>query len=282
MSPSCTVLIMNIRIIIIAILAYQPQSATACSPPCGTNAICVNDTTTPDARRCECRPGFDGDAYIQCTEVNECWSRLNHPCAPGGYCIDTYGSFECYCHLGWTADNATTPCLDIDECALGTHDCHESTVCVNVPGRFSCECLSGYKKEEIWQLDGAVRCVDDDECAIYNRCWPHGTCVNMIGTYVCQCNTGYVANGLRQCVDIDECNEKERLTPACPNGFSCVNYDGGHTCNDHDDCGHGTHSCPVGYDCVNLYGSYSCEDIDECTISGSRISQDPCVASVGI
>ena len=33
-------------------------------------------------------------------------------------------------------------CLDINECAAGTHDCGQ--VCTNTDGSFTCSCNSGY------------------------------------------------------------------------------------------------------------------------------------------
>ena len=35
-------------------------------------------------------------------------------------------------------DGDTVPCIDIDECALGTHACTSGTTCTNLPGTFVC------------------------------------------------------------------------------------------------------------------------------------------------
>jgi len=42
----------------------------------------------------------------------------------------------CVCDAGYSLVNGS--CVDIDECALGTHTCTGSNPCVNVPGTYSC------------------------------------------------------------------------------------------------------------------------------------------------
>ena len=35
-------------------------------------------------------------------------------------------------------------CVDLNECAEGTHTCHENASCTDVVGGFTCECLIGF------------------------------------------------------------------------------------------------------------------------------------------
>ncbi|TMW40006.1 hypothetical protein DOY81_014913 [Sarcophaga bullata] len=42
-------------------------------------------------------------------------------------------------------DTGAEICMDIDECALGTHACSENAVCTNSEGGFSCVCFEGFE-----------------------------------------------------------------------------------------------------------------------------------------
>ena len=35
-------------------------------------------------------------------------------------------------------------CLDIDECAIGSHNCSKDATCTNTVGSYVCECDEGY------------------------------------------------------------------------------------------------------------------------------------------
>eukprot|EP00668_Euglena_longa_P036862 GGOE01047417.1.p1 GENE.GGOE01047417.1~~GGOE01047417.1.p1 ORF type:complete len:2570 (-),score=549.43 GGOE01047417.1:1047-8666(-) len=57
-------------------------------------------------------------------------------------CVDTDMGYVCACRPGLEFDNAGN-CVDIDECALGTHLCDPNALCTNVMGYFLCTCRNG-------------------------------------------------------------------------------------------------------------------------------------------
>ena len=55
-------------------------------------------------------------------------------CKIGSHCVNTKGSYEC---------------VDIDECANGTHKCDQNAQCNNANGGYMCTCNSGYTGKTI-------------------------------------------------------------------------------------------------------------------------------------
>lgn len=67
------------------------------------------------------------------------------------------------------------------------------------------------------------------ECGIYGGC-ENGKCVQSQDGFTCRCDAGYkLDDGIRSCVDIDECAEPGTPEPLCVNG-NCVNLPGAYTC----------------------------------------------------
>ncbi|TKS85130.1 Latent-transforming growth factor beta-binding protein 1 [Collichthys lucidus] len=56
----------------------------------------------------------------------------------GGFCLDTVGSYECYCKTGQDYDPAKLECRDINEC-LDESVCEHSQ-CLNTDGSYMCYC----------------------------------------------------------------------------------------------------------------------------------------------
>lgn len=62
---------------------------------CGNGAICINEE---GSYRCDCPPGFSGDARsVGCSDMDEC-SRS--PCGRNAQCRNSEGSFQCLCPDG--------------------------------------------------------------------------------------------------------------------------------------------------------------------------------------
>ncbi|CAH1243104.1 FBN2 [Branchiostoma lanceolatum] len=240
---------------------------------------------------CRCNPlfvlapnGRTCTANITCGVGNKC-----HPQPIGACAINATGAEVCYCDLGYKLqpDNS---CIDIDECADGTHKCDENAKeCHNTLGSYECICKEGYS---LSTAHGGRRCHDVHECDINN-----GNCSQMCedteGSFYCRCQSGYYldADG-KTCINIDECASNG--TNDCSTNAVCQDEDGGFRCTckpgyegDGSLCGdvnecilngrNGQGGCKVG--CQNLLGSYvcicgtgfvlandsvSCEDKDEC------------------
>ena len=77
--------------------------------------------------------------------IDECKAGT-HSCHKNAKCINTMGSYECFCHFGFHGEGRS--CTDIDECRDGTHTC--SKHCVNNPGSYRCSCKTGYSGNGIY------------------------------------------------------------------------------------------------------------------------------------
>ena len=86
---------------------------------CPDHSECVN---TSPSYHCECDEGYQKNAADDlCVDTNECIPCDSDPrdyfncgCDPSAFCINTDGSFECWCPLGWWMSEEE--CVDVDEC----------------------------------------------------------------------------------------------------------------------------------------------------------------------
>uniref|UniRef100_A0A3P8WHB3 Latent transforming growth factor beta binding protein 1 n=1 Tax=Cynoglossus semilaevis TaxID=244447 RepID=A0A3P8WHB3_CYNSE len=68
-----------------------------------------------------------------------CWCTLfGVEVCKGGFCLDTVGSYECYCKTGQDYDPVRLECTDIDEC-LDESVCVGGQ-CLNTDGSYMCFC----------------------------------------------------------------------------------------------------------------------------------------------
>jgi len=93
----------------------------------------------PEARRYGISPNNDpgwvmgfADYWGLCQSV-----ELVYNCHPLASCTDAQGNFTCSCNAGYSGDGVAS-CVDVDECALGTHDCGCDGTCINNIGGFTC------------------------------------------------------------------------------------------------------------------------------------------------
>ncbi|XP_019645326.1 PREDICTED: uncharacterized protein LOC109486081 [Branchiostoma belcheri] len=223
-------------------------------------------------------------ANTTCGAANTC-----HPQPIGACAVNNAGAEVCFCDQGYKLQQDNS-CVDIDECADGTHKCDENAkACRNTLGSYECICKEGY---HLSAAHGGRRCQNIHECDVNNgNC--SQICEDTQGSFYCRCQTGYYLDtDGRTCLNINECASNR--TNDCSTNAVCQDEDGGFrcTCNpgyegDGSLCGdineclqngeNGQGNCKVG--CQNKLGSYvclcgegyvlandsvSCEDKDEC------------------
>lgn len=87
--------------------------------------------------------------------------------------------------------------VDEDECNNGFVVCGLYMICENILEFYKCLCVSGFDFEE-------GICYDINECS-RKVCYKDVVCYNIEGSFFCFCKKGYEGDGLKKCVDIDEC-----------------------------------------------------------------------------
>ena len=179
------------------------------SVTCPNEYICRD---TPTGSACTCEDGYVLRGTGECSDEDECKYGENS-CEQ--VCVNTIGSYECYCRSGYTLAADRVSCVDIDECENSTEICDSGKTCVNTQGGYfciegacikpctdarnaSCACCKGFR------LQNNVECVDIDECKESTHLCEI-KCHNSIGSYHCSCNEGYQLADQTKCLDVDEC-----------------------------------------------------------------------------
>nr|XP_047909504.1 hemicentin-2 [Anser cygnoides] len=208
------------------------------------------------------------------------------------------------CPPGFVLDPQQLHCLDINECAEGSHACRYNQICENTMGTHRCVCPRGYRS-----LGAAWPCLDINECLQFPPPCAF-ECRNLRGSYECLCPPGTALLPEGECGAAGAGGGTASSTPwdpllrwlgpssrlrgrsyprltlsrvakaagpdargPCPSGF--VRRNG--TCTDLDEC-RVPNQCQ--HECRNSEGSYrcvcppgyrllpdgkTCHDVDECT-----------------
>ncbi|OIT28237.1 PREDICTED: wall-associated receptor kinase 2-like [Nicotiana attenuata] len=69
---------------------------------CRDNSQCVDSDTGIGGYRCSCNPGYEGNPYIACQDIDECAYPNTNSCEK--ICINTQGSYNCSCPEGHTGN----------------------------------------------------------------------------------------------------------------------------------------------------------------------------------
>lgn len=78
----------------------------------------------------------------------------------------TDGGYICHCFPGYIiAEENRKKCVDVDECATGTHTC--SHLCKNLNGTYSCSCRDGFRASD--GLSGVCRAMKEDITLVFSN-----------------------------------------------------------------------------------------------------------------
>ena len=67
------------------------------------------------------------------SDIDEC---KTNPCQENAECVNTEGSYDCDCVLGYRPENGG--CVDVNECM--DNPCMKNALCLNTLGSFQCQC----------------------------------------------------------------------------------------------------------------------------------------------
>nr|XP_012544559.2 low density lipoprotein receptor isoform X1 [Bombyx mori] len=144
-------------------------------------------------------------------------------CGSYSTCVVQGDSFSCVCNKGFNkiyVDDVLT-CVDIDECAAGTHNCDPNADCNNGEGDFQCRCKTGF-------IGNGIECspLSISRCQSLS-CDVNADCLENNGEEpICVCRPGYTGNG-QQCYEVDErgCYEGSGCTERPPETTTAPNYE---------------------------------------------------------
>uniref|UniRef100_A0A8D0CVT7 Latent transforming growth factor beta binding protein 1 n=1 Tax=Sander lucioperca TaxID=283035 RepID=A0A8D0CVT7_SANLU len=219
---------------------------------------------------CYCKTGQDYDAAnLQCTGcvcvyMDEC---VDESLCAGGQCLNTDGSYMCFCTHPMVLEPSSNRCVFIPEAVEQTdyqgicwQTVTQSMTCTRPLGPdrkttyTECCCLYG----EAWGMDCALcpfrntgtHCTQQhthflsfcttapfkafeglqaEECGILNGC-ENGRCVRVQEGYTCDCFDGYTLDLSRMaCIDVNECSELNNRMSLCKNA-KCINTVGSYQC----------------------------------------------------
>lgn len=106
---------------------------------CNDGNPCTNDTCS--AGSCSYTPSSAPGCVPVCGNA---LLELDEGCDDGNAMAGDGCSAACVIESGYECTTQAMPCMDIDECAMGTDNCDMNAICTNTPGHFDCACNMGY------------------------------------------------------------------------------------------------------------------------------------------
>lgn len=120
---------------------------------CNGNGACKGNGTRKGNGKCACHAGYTGEYCFDCSidyyesfrdDSKLLCSKCHVACEKNTGCTGA-GPKSCHaCKKGWIMETEGG-CVDVDECATGTHKCTSNQFCVNSEG--SAECLGKFRKQ---------------------------------------------------------------------------------------------------------------------------------------
>ncbi|CAH8825520.1 unnamed protein product [Trichobilharzia szidati] len=232
----------------------SPSNPRRCQRICRDGFDCVygncrtvftNDT---DQTLCTCIEGFEGSRCEN--DINECLGENGQKHLCDHRCINTLGSYQCFCDPGYELQSDGRTCRKQlkreTQCSgrcLNGGTCTPSGECVCQPG------FEGEHCEKIKSICEALNLCDQ-------RCFAKED-----GTYHCGCDPGYElqADG-HSCVMKSSCDSECENNGRCFEG-RCIctsNFEGERCERDKNECLDPSFQHGCTHQCVNTYGSYEC------------------------
>ncbi|XP_047145088.2 fibrillin-1 isoform X3 [Hydra vulgaris] len=239
-----------------------------CDPVLG---ICHNQNVfaTGIPYNCSCPSGWElsKDGSYKCVDTNECLNSCN---GVNAFCINTIGSFECYCAAGFLL-NSSFQCEAINMCSQ--INCPSSSNCSMIGlGYFGCTCKPGYSINYMSSCEAINQCQDKTSTCLKS----HQVCQNNVSNlgFTCGCRNGYENVG-GDCIAIDTsiCNHALSINASlCPSNQQCFDLNssfecrclpgymknGSDECEDINECLNAT-SCTENAECINFNGGFDCQ-----------------------
>ncbi|KAM5587411.1 wall-associated receptor kinase 1 [Rosa sericea] len=79
---------------------------------CKENTICVDRSTITDEAAagyiCRCLPGYEGNPYLGCRDIDECATSSSDPCTNGKCVNSPPGNYSCKCNKGFSNQDHRT------------------------------------------------------------------------------------------------------------------------------------------------------------------------------
>ncbi|XP_048833472.1 hemicentin-1 isoform X1 [Brienomyrus brachyistius] len=235
-----------------------------------------------------CPTGMTKGVNGTCIDIDECRGGT-HQCRYNQMCENTRGSYHCTCPRGYRSQGVARPCIDINECERAPPPCAHH--CLNSPGSYRCLCPPGHQL-----LGDGKSCAGLEKLPTYESLsygyrvsqssrQYHSLASQTYHSYSSnkhvrgssqrsrRDSTGPCPEGFNatqdQCLDINECESKERCQHECVNmagSYRCLCPTGyrlmtnGKTCQDIDECLEQSIRCGSNMMCFNMRGGYQCID----------------------